>query len=519
MPKETTIQETQEEAQDPVSFSFLMGAPDDKLDLDNTPTEEELEKKAEEEFLSRKSFGGLGSVPEDEFKKSSEEPDEGGQGSDTEDTKEEDKPESDEEKKPKKKKKVSFQDTEDSDSAASPAPAPAPTPQQQPQESQAQAQAQQGRQQESQPSEEGYDFGITDEDRAFLDTLPEDAKETVGFWADAEVVDEKYAGFAKKQIDYLRKHEEKAQEFQDADPDTPLEENHKYIAWVKRNKPSIPQREVKRLELDIIAKEAELRAEQKFKPEIEELRQWRERQEFERENMPKLRQKAQGFSQQLMQSINGIEEAKEVFDHYNNALKENDGDTRKAMQAISERFPEETQILNNTFQVGNALAGELIQLRMGFKNPDPQGNQAHATLAKFIQERENAMINNPQMQQYRKRNGKDFAPAHVFRQMPPEQQEKHWTFTTDDLLMFINAESKNRAQAAIQQHKQRVQDYIKRYGNPETQAQEQQKQNKEKPEGDEPRHQGVDAPGSSQRQPGSGEEAKSTGSRLLHWDF
>lgn len=492
-----------------VAFSFLMaGEPEKKLDLEHTKdddlTPEELENQAaEEEYLSSKSIGALGSV---DFSKPDPEPKDEDEPKDDEpkdDEPKDDEPKDDEPKdedEPKAKKTVTFKEPIP-DLADDPEPEPEPEP-------------------EPAPEPEAKEpKAFTDEDEAFIDALPEDAKDSIDFWLDAEGVDEKYKGYAKKQLSYIKNHQQIAKQLRDADPDTPLEENPRYLSWVKQNKPSASRREIRRLEREIVIHEAEQRVSQKKDSQIEELRSWKERQEFERKQGPAYQERSGEYARSLLDDLGKVEGAGDVVSTFNTEL-EKTGDPVKAGQAMMDEYPDEAQIIVTAHKQARTMANEFLQLRMGFKTPDVEANPLHQNLANRIIAQEDAM-DKPAMKQHRTRDGKTFVPAHEFDSMTPAQQRKHWKFSDDDILKFLSAEAVNSAEQQLKQHEENVARLLKRHGlEKKTPASEdnhsEEEVGKTTPK-DEPRHQGADSPTSSRR--GSSEDGAPGKSKLIDWDF
>jgi len=499
---------------DDVAFSFLMAGDSDSqpnIDLDKTPTEEELKameeeehRKAEEEYRSNRSFGSLGaldkSTPDPDDKPDDDKPDDDKPDDDKPDDKPDDDPDDkpdDEDKKPKKK--VSFKETPVDPIVPSPreTPQPKPEPKEQPKE---------------EPTKE--EGPLSAEELAYMDTLPDDAKDSVEFFLGAEGVDEKYKGYAKRQLDYLRQHQEKIDQLEEADPDTPIEENPRYIAWVNKNKPKVSQREIRRIDREIVINEAEKRASSKSKKELEELRNWRDRKEFEEKNLPKLQQESMGYSKKLVAEIGEVEGAEEVVNFYNKALEEH-GDPTKATELMKEEYPDEAEILMNHHRSGMTMANEFLQLRMGFVAPDPSGNPLHRELSTRILAQESAM-EQPNMKEQRQRDGKMFASVEQMRNMSPEERDRHWTFSDQEILTFLTAEVRHRTQKDLANHKKKVAGYIERYGKKSTSVQESPKLTPKEAADDTPRHEGVDAPGSGVRESGGEGRRKS---KLIDFDY
>jgi hypothetical protein len=505
MPQEPEKKKPESTEVDPVMLSFFTSEPEP--DLDKVPTEEELEqqradeeREARREMIRRKSFGSLGNVDfekdyRDKPEEGEEEEEEDDDGKKKPDEEEEDKDKEGEEEKPKKK--VSFRKPpEDFEPEPTPPQDKKPEPKPEPEE-----------------EEKPEGFQLSDEDRAFLDTLPDEAIESVEFFVDAEWVDEKYKGYAKRQLEYLKQHQAKIDELEEADPDTDVTENPKYLAWVKKNRPHIPQRERRRLEREIVIREAEVRAEkklaEKYEKELDENRNWRTRQE----RMPKVQQRTQGFAKSMIESLSSVEEAEDAVKVYNKVLEET-GDVKKAGEAMREEYPEESDILAHTNRIAMALGSELIALKNGIKDFDSQ-ERLHQELLVRVNAQEEAM-SKPAMKDKRIRDGRTFATAADYREMTPEQRKKHWTFSTDDMLSFIQAEARFQATKRLKEHKERVSRYVQKYGGGKPAPKNPDKAPRKEAPDDQPRHQGTDSPSSAPRK-ASG-DSKTSASALVDWD-
>jgi hypothetical protein len=522
MPKEPEDKSPPEEGVDPVTASFFTSEPEP--DMKDVPTEEELEKQARRDLLRGKSFGSLGSVDfekegaalrDDEDDEEEQEDEEGKKAGEAEEPEGDPEDKAPEEEAPKPKKKVSFRKPDEFTPPPPEDPKPKPEAKAEP---------------EPEPEADDPLSDITDEDKAYIESLPEEAAETVAFLVDAAWVDPQYKGMAKKQLEYLRNHQAKVDELEAEDPDGDITENPRYIAWVKRNKPHIPAREVKRLEREIILKEAELRAEQKleqkYKPQIEEQKKWRERQE----KLPQAQKQSVSYSKSLIDTLTGLEEAKEPMEIYQKAMEE-EGDPGKAFEAMQKEYPDEAEILLNAYRPASALGQELIAVRTGLKDVqakwdekgNPIGNRLHHELLDRIEAQEEAM-KKESMAQYRVRDGRTFLPTREFRQLPADKRDKYWTFSTQDILTFLQAEARSRASKNLKSHQERVARYVERYGGKKPVAKKPDKPAPEKtPEkappasSDGPRKKGVDSPTPEQSRP-SGEEAKSSAASLVDWD-
>lgn len=497
----------------PIKHSFLIaGEPESNLDMDKVPDEEQdIHEKAEEEWRSTRSFAGLSSIEDDE--KDDKEAD----GKDGEEEPEDSKKTPDNEKgvedqeaaepEKKSKKKVKFKNPFDEEKA------PEPEDGEPFDQKEAEPTKDQKQPEQEQDKEEPDAFGYTDEDKSLLNALPPSAKESVEFWQDAENADPKYKGYAKRQLDYLRKHKDKVDELRDKDPDTPIEENPQYVTWVKRNKPSITGAEKRRLDREIVINEAKKRLKEEQGKDIEDLRSWKEQQEFERKNGPELEKRSQQFASNLVNELEKV--ADEPMKLFREKLEET-GDPTKAGQAMSESFPDEAEIIARNHRAGKTMADELLKLRMGFKKPDLENNEMHKTLAQRIVAQEQAMMK-PNMKSKRQRDGKMFVPASQFAQMDDAQRSKHWTYSDNEILNFLSAETLHRTQRDLENHKKNVDRILQRYGKSKNSAQNTSKSSSENKE-EKPRHEGADSPASSRRSSGEGKD-EGSGSKLINWDF
>lgn len=485
--------------EDPIVSSFLL-AGEDELNLEGTPTEEELEKSTQEEaerdYLESRSIGSL-EVDESEQSEEPSNPDEGGDP-----PKEDPGPEGG-----KPKKKVKFKDPfEEEEEEQSPTPDAPQSPKEDdppPQDS---------------PKEE--QTGITDEDREFVSKLPPEAQESIEFWRDAEQVDERYKGFAKKQIEYIKQHSAFTRKLRDDDPHTPLEENPKYVSWVKQNKPTITRAERRRLDREIVVHEAEKRLAEKQGKTLEEIQEWKRQQELEREHGPKIQERSSQFSSNLVNELEKVPGAEEPMKFFREQLEELK-DPAAASQKMQEEYPDEAQIIFRNHQRGHQMASELLRLRSGISRPDLENNPIHKELASRIVAQEQAMMK-PNMKDHRVREGKSFVPAAQLAQMKPEEREKHWTFSDREILNFLSRETLFRTQKELEKHNENVQRILSKYGKTQNRNQKRnesgqftsEKQNND----DAPRHEGADSPSSTARA-SSGDESSSRADRLLNWDF
>jgi hypothetical protein len=493
MPKDTSQIEAAPPENDPVKFSFLLSGEaqkDPEVPPVNALSEEEL---AADWARSARTVGGLTSFVPDIPKKDDEpKPKE---TPPPEEKKEEPAGEPPPEEKPKKK--VSFKEAY---TAAEPAPKPEEPPAPAP----------------VAPAPVAATQSLTDEDRAFIDSLPEEARDSVEFWSGAEKVNpDKYKGSLRKQLDYLRNHKAKMDELEENDPDTPVDENPKYLAWIRQNKPQISAWEAKKLEKEILIQHAEERAASRHGKELAELKEWKERQELERVHGPIVQQKAAAVAQELLDSFKEITLAKEVIETFY-AEVEKHGDPKKAHETVQEMYPDETEIITNHHRSGITMAEELISIRSGLKKADVEGNRLHLELANRIIAQEDAM-DKPEMAKARVREGKAFAKSSEYIKMTPDQRQRHWTFSDDEIISFIKAEVRHRAQKDLEAHQKKVQTYLTRYGAKSQSGKPAANKQVQAEPAEGPRHQGVETPVSGQQAPSkSGDQTRS---RLLDWDY
>lgn len=506
----------EEKTQDPIKHSFLIaGEPESNLALDDIPEDVSIPepkdslKEAEEQWRHNRSFAALsreelqdeGEDGDDDKDKDDEDKDQGkdqSQSEDSEASTEGDKPEGEPEK-PKKKVKFKspFEESEE--------------PESEEKDYSHQRMSEETKSPESTPEDDP--FGYTDDDKELIASLPPTAKDSLEFWQEAEQVDPKYKGYAKRQLEYIRGHKEKVAELRAEDPEADVRENPKYTAWVQKNKLQLSPSEKRRLDREIVINEAKKRLAEEQGKDIEELRSWKEQQEFERKNGPELQRRSQQFTSNLVNEFEKI--AEEPMKLFREKLEES-GDPNIAGKAMSEAYPDEANIIARNHSEGKAMADELLRVRMGFVQPDIQNNSMHRQLAERIQAQEQAMLK-PSMKQYRERNGKTFAPAYEYEQMSPEEKRGHWTFSDTDVLNFLSAETLQKTQKDLENHKKNVERILSRYGKMEKRAQKSSQTKKGQEPEDNPRHEGADSPTSTKR--ASSEEESGTGSRLLDWNF
>lgn len=482
-----------ENENDPVKFSFLIaGEPEQKLDLESTPSEEDLANKetldAEEEWRNSRS---IAAVPDREKQNedTEKEPAETAEDSDSKESK----PDSKERKKVKfKKKQPQFQQ-----------------PQQEAQHTEAAPLNEEVPTAEEDPSQ------LTTAEQEFIDKLPEEAKKSINFWKDAESVDPKYKGYAKRQINYIKQLSQKVQELRDQDPDLPIAENPKYIAWVKNNKPSINKSEIERLKEEIIIKRAEERVSQKQESKLQEFENWKRQQEIEKTQGPIYQKQRAQISNELTDAISNLPEATEVMGLYRKTLAESN-DSEKAIQAMREEYPEESAIIAQHYSQGKAMIDNLLAVRMGLvskENINLKQGSLHKEIASRILAQEQAMITDPRLKGKLIKDGKKFATTKQLQAMSPAERQKHWTFSTDDLVSFFKQETVARTKKELLRHKKFIDRVLTKYGSKtKPQSGDDQTGNM-----DAPRHKGADSPSSSQRSPSK--EKGSSVSKILDWDF
>jgi hypothetical protein len=330
------------------------------------------------------------------------------------------KPDEDDDEPPKPAVKVSVTDESQ----------PPPQPAQQPP-------AQTGSYEEPQTFAEQPQFST--EEQEFISSLSDEDYEMLKFWDFAENQEpEKYQGKFEEALSFLQKKRRQEENLVSDNPDAILSEDEDLKDWVQKHQPKVSDREFQKIQRRQIVEEAkaEVRAE-----EHERLRSQEERLN-QIEKAPVVQQK---FSQFNLEANSIIpEEMQQV-------MVDAEQNNQDAGQALAKAFPAESKALAEHYTPLLQMGGELIKLSEGTAKPDPR-NSVHVELNESIKRYGQMMLTNPKMKSSLvNENGQTFTPRERYNKMSQAEQNKHWTFSDQQILQIMVKDARNKAAVAIKE--------------------------------------------------------------------
>ncbi|MCW5549982.1 MAG: hypothetical protein KIT44_13545 [Opitutaceae bacterium] len=273
-----------------------------------------------------------------------------------------------------------------------------------------------------------FEAGLLDEEKEQLE-MARDAERLLG---------EKYKGFEGRTKKFLKDHQEYLAKARERDPDAVFDEtNAEYQAWLSKNTPVIPQRDIREMERKRITEEVEKRQDEKISEVYDET--------FRRDAEPKVKQRADDFFNKAVA---------ELPETLTKAIKEEGVEKAKA------KFPTEFRIANAI--LGQAAADVEEFYRLTTVNPrtgrpmkayDPK-NPTHAGLIEFV---------NTQCNAFKKsggkaliKDGKRFVTREEYYTMPKEQRAGVWTFTDDQIVGMARIEAAKMVKLKIEEEHNRL---------------------------------------------------------------
>jgi hypothetical protein len=221
------------------------------------------------------------------------------------------------------------------------------------------------------------------------------------------------------------------------DPDYDPTNDPKYRKFLEVNEPKLSSSERKRFTQQRMSEEAETRAVERARKEMEPKIQAAHKRILEMEEGPKVERRTQTFMEEV---------AKEMPSELHKFYEENGKDLKK----LEEEFPIEYPIVARAAGGAANLCKQFLQFRSGLVSFDT-ANPAHAYIRDFVesqartfQERGGAAL---------LRDGKRFVPP---SEWSPEQSATTWTFDNEMVLTMIRENAVREAKESITREKDRA---------------------------------------------------------------
>lgn len=271
--------------------------------------------------------------------------------------------------------------------------------------------------------------GLSEEEQDYLDLLNYASKKA----------GHKYSDELKKFSAFVNKRNQIRDRILKEEPDADLDDSDTIQKFTAKNRPTLPRKEIKDIERMQIRESIESDLKETYDKKFEELDARGKKAEVE----PVVKSQADAFSAEL---VNLAKDAEKSFQGDTTIPELVEAMDKEGVEAVRERNPLFADMVVGAIQSGTTAAKEFIRL-MKFAekglNVYDENNQTHKFLTEFIINQDGkfaSLANDPR----KVRVGNDgvrrtFVPQAEFAVMPPEAQNKHWTFSTQERLRMIQA--------------------------------------------------------------------------------
>jgi hypothetical protein len=252
------------------------------------------------------------------------------------------------------------------------------------------------------------------------------------FYRDAEAIMPEFKGSYDKQLSYFQRLEEKIAKLKESDPDTPIEENEDYLAFVENNKPQWSADLISDARSEIIIREAQARSDSKYEKKIHAL-----------ETRPRIEKATKAFNNQAFSEITSIDSStmNEI-----SVIMDEKGGGKRGVEAAREQFPDEVDAMMKVYSGYSAVAEAMMTVMEGIIPYDPN-NPLHEQAGNKVNEFGQSML--AQDPKHHDRNGKKFVTNAQWNGLTDQQREAHWTFSTQELTDFLSADAAIEAEVII----------------------------------------------------------------------
>ncbi len=269
------------------------------------------------------------------------------------------------------------------------------------------------------------------EDELFEEGLLDEERDQLEVARFAETKDPaKYRGYAAKVTKFLKEH----QAYLEKNPkavQAGTDEAEAYETWLKTNNVALAPREAKILERELITEKARQETLKSTESQMAELHD----DNFRRDNEPKIKAEADAVFSKLAHEAAPPDFVKLAQE--------------KGMEEAKKQYPTEYRITTNVL---TEAASDIEELRrLTTKNPRTGNplrmydgtNPQHVRVLKFMREQCDYFKNGPENEKpdvrearlrMHNQGGKTFLTRDEFYTLRPEQRERHWTFTPDQIV-------------------------------------------------------------------------------------
>ena len=246
----------------------------------------------------------------------------------------------------------------------------------------------------------------------------------------------KYQGAMDKFVAFTKERNKLRDRILTDNPNEDLEDNETLTRFTNRSRPTLPRREIREIERMHITSEVEKQVRQKYDAKLEKLDEDSRQSKLE----PVIEKQSSEFSAGLLAAsqdattFGGDTTIPDII-----AAMQKDG-----VAAVQESNPLFSEIVSSSIQHHTTAAKEYVKLvKFGEQgmNAYNDSNPIHRWLVDFINDQDAQFLASSTPKKVRTNNGvsQNFATQQAWGQMKPEEQARHWTFSTDERLKIIQA--------------------------------------------------------------------------------
>lgn len=271
--------------------------------------------------------------------------------------------------------------------------------------------------------------GLSDEEQDYLDLLNYAANKDGN----------KYSPERERFKAFVEKRNKIRDRILNDDPDADVDDSDTLRNFTSKNRPTLPRKEIRSIERMQIKDEVEVGIRKEYDQRFQDLDARGKKAEIEPQVTSQSSQFSAGLTEISKDADKYFEGDKTIPDIVEAMEKE-------GVDAVKERNPMFAEIVAESISNGTEAAKELIRLTKSAEKGlyvYDEKNPTHIWLTQFIMSQDSkfaSRTNDPR----KIRTGNDgvrrtFVPQSDFMAMAPENQAKHWTFSVDERLRMIQA--------------------------------------------------------------------------------
>jgi len=283
----------------------------------------------------------------------------------------------------------------------------------------------------------------TDPDKEFIDALDEEAKHVLDWYEQAEGVDpEKFKGARQKHLDYLKNLDAKVQEIKKNDPEADLEESYELQQFVKDNKPSYSKVDIESAKEEILVQKAHARAKKDYDRELHQIKA-----------QPVVEKMSNEFASETLGLVSKSKTP--IIEDVTKVINE------EGFEAAQQQYPEESKAIMDSYNSSRDLADAFIGLRNNTVQYD-ENNPLHVMAGNKVIEYGQQMMSEDNAKHRVNKDGKQFMEPSKYYALTESQRSQHWTFSTDQILKFMQEDARQGSEKAVDQVQVRKYNYLEK---------------------------------------------------------